>query len=57
MTSALARKLAVVAAAVVGIVFASNAVDAHAATKSAKVHVQHVAPASTSRNTPTDWWW
>jgi hypothetical protein len=61
MTSALTRKLAAVAAVVVGIVFASTAVDANAATTSShkitKVHVQHVAHTPTHGNTASDWWW
>ena len=61
MTSGLTRKLAAVAAVVVGIVFASTAVDANAATttphKIAKVHLQPVAPTPTHVNTSSDWWW
>lgn len=62
MTSAFTRRLALAAAVVVGIVVASGAADAEAATshthanKTTRVHVVHVAPTSTAGNTSTDWW-
>ena len=62
MTSAFLRKLAVTATAVVGLVFASTAVHADAATtkahiKTSKVAPVHVAPNQTAGNTGNDWWW
>ena len=63
MTSAFPRRLAVVAAAVVGIVFASSAANADAATSHThakvthKVHVVPVAPSTGTGNTYQDWWW
>ena len=62
MPSAFSRRLALVVAAVVGIVFASSAAHADAASshshanKTKKVHVVHVAPTQTPGNTTGDWW-
>jgi hypothetical protein len=58
MTSAF-RKIVAVSAAVVGVVFASTTVEAHAASvKAPKTTVTHVVTTkSASKVAPLDWWW